>query len=174
MDHAGTWHACLAAAALAAGEARAQSVAFGPPLALPPATPPAQAALAPWTAPPALDLFVVEPRPSTPSSAWLYRRGDLAEVAFPWVGPLTPATCFAAGSWVGPGLSAAPGDGLADLGWCGAAELRYQLSANLADPFGAVSLDPADPKPTGLAFARLLDRADLVLAVGERREIEIA
>lgn len=171
MDHRATWRACLAAAALAAGQARAQSVAFGPPLALPPATAPAQAALAPWTAPPALDLFVGQPRLGTPSSVTLYRRGDLALLPLPWAS-FTAGSCVTAGAWTGS-LPGEPGDGLADLGFCDpAGRLRYQFSP--AEPFGASYLDTLDGVPTGLAFARLLDRADLVLAIGERREIEIA
>jgi hypothetical protein len=171
MDHRARSLAGIVLAALAGGQARAQSVAFGPPVAVPAATPPVQVALAPWTSPPAPDLLVGEPRVGG-SSAFLYRRGDLASVPFPWAGPLTAGACFTAGSWVGPGLPAAPGDGLADLGWCGPSELRYQFSPDL--PFGAASLEPADPRPTGLVFARLLDRTDLVLAVGERQQIEIA
>jgi hypothetical protein len=172
MDHRATWRAWIVLAALVAGQARAQSVAFGPPVAVPTATPPVQVALAPWTSPPAPDLLVGEPRVGVPSSAFLYRRGDLASVPFPWADPLTAGTCFTAGSWVGPGVPVPAGDGLADLGWCHPSGLRYQFSPQ--GPLSASSLDPLDAVPTGLVFARLLDRADLVLAIGERREIEIA
>lgn len=164
--------AWVLAAGLAAGPAGAQSVAFGPAVAVPAAVPPVQAALAPWTSPPALDLFVVEPRPSTPSGAFLYRHGDLASVAFPGPSPLAFATCFTAGSWVGEGLLGTPGDGLADLAWCHVSDLGYQLSPGLT--LETVLLYQGDSVPTGLAFARLLDRTDLVLAVAERQEIEIA
>src|SRR5512144_1625625 len=102
MDLRATRVACMLLSAAAAGEARGQSVAFGPPVAAPPAQAPAQVALAPWTAPPALDLFVGQPRFSAGGSlAFLYRRGDLAPLPFPWASPLVAATCFAAGSWVG-------------------------------------------------------------------------
>ncbi len=154
------------------GQAWGQSVAFGPPVAAPPAVPPAQVALAPWTAPPALDLFVGEPRFSVQGSqAFLYRRGDLAPLPFPWASPLVAATCFTAGSWVGSAGLGAPGDGLADLGWCYSSALGYQFS-----PDGTLSLQalyPGDQYPRGLAFARLLDRADLVLAVAEQQRLEI-
>ncbi len=163
-----TW---ILAAALVAGEARAQSVAFGPPVGVPRRTPPVQVALAPWTSPPALDLFVGEPRfAAEGSAAYLYRRGDLAPVPFPWASPLVAATCFTAGFWVGSAGLGAPGDGLADLGWCYSSALAYQFSPDL--PWDSASL--YELAPTGLAFARLLDRAELVLAVAERAEIEIA
>src|SRR5574341_799105 len=128
----GTPLAWLILAALAAGEARAQSVAFGPPVALPvvpPATAPVQVALAPWTAPPALDLFLGEPR--------------------------------ADGSGLGAPGAPAPGDGLADIAWCAATDLRYQLSSDLSPlSYGVATL--REGQATGLAFARLLDRTDLV------------
>ena len=104
MDHRTRSLAGIVLAALAGGQARAQSVAFGPPVAVPTATPPVQVALASWTSPPAPDLLVGEPRVGVPSSAFLYRRGDLASVPFPWAPPLTAGTCFTAGSWVGPGV----------------------------------------------------------------------
>jgi len=174
MGHRTTWRACFALAALAAGQARAQSVAFGTtPVAVPAATPPVQVALAPWSAPPALDLFVGQPRFSVEGSqAFLYRRGDLAPLPFPWASPLVAATCFTAGSWVGSAALGAPGDGLADLGWCYSSALGFQFSPDL--PLDVRSLYFGDPEPTGLAFARLLDRADLLLAVAERQRLEIA
>ena len=159
--------------AAAAGEARGQSVAFGPPVAAPPAQAPAQVALAPWTAPPALDLFVGQPRFSAGGSlAFLYRRGDLAPLPFPWASPLVAATCFAAGSWVGSAGLGAPGDGFADLGWCYSSALGFQFSPD--GPLDLRALYVGDPVPTGLVFARLLDRADLALAIAERQRIEIA
>lgn len=162
--------AWILAAALAAGSAQAQSVAFGPAVPVPAATPPAQAALAPYSSPPAFDLFVAEPRSTAPSAAFLYRHGDLASVAFPW-DPLPTATCFTAGSWVGS-VQDSSGDGLADLGWCYGSTVGYQFSPDL--PIDYLPLFNGDPIPTGLAFARLLDRTDLVLAIGERQGIEIA
>lgn len=162
--------AWILAGALAAGSAQAQSVAFGPAAPVPAATPPAQAALAPYTSPPAFDLFVAQPRSTAPSAAFLYRHADLASIAFPWPSPLTSATCFTAGSWVGS-VQGSSGDGLADLGWC-LSDVGYQFSPDLS--LAHLSLFNGDPVPTGLAFARLLDRTDLVLGIAERQGIEIA
>ncbi|HEU4384753.1 MAG TPA: VCBS repeat-containing protein [Anaeromyxobacteraceae bacterium] len=165
--------ACMLLAAAAAGEARGQSVAFDLPVPVTAMPAPAQVALSPWTAPPAFDLLLVLPRLTGPGSeGHLYRRGDLAELPFPWPPPLPWATCFTAGSWVGSSGLGAPGDGLSDLGWCHSSALGYQFSPDL--PLDLKALYPGDPVPTGLAFARLLDRADLALAIAERQRIEIA
>jgi hypothetical protein len=161
-------------AAAAGGEARGQSVAFGPPLPIPSAAPPVQVALGPWSAPPAPDLWVGELRADGSGFFGFYRRGDLAELPLSWTMLQVGGSCFTAGSWVA-GPPASPGDGKADLAWCAASDLRYDLSFTPPAPppdFGLAYL--REGKATGLAFARLLDRADLVLAIAEAQQIEIA
>ena len=161
-------------AAAAGGEARGQSVAFGPPLPIPSAVPPVQVALGPWSAPPAPDLWVGELRADGSGFFAYYRRGDLAPLPLPWTTLQVGGSCFTAGSWVA-GPPASPGDGKADLAWCAASDLRYDLSFTAPAPppdFGLAYL--REGKATGLAFARLLDRAELVLAIGEAQQIEIA
>ncbi|HYQ81356.1 MAG TPA: hypothetical protein VEP68_07635, partial [Anaeromyxobacteraceae bacterium] len=161
-------------AAAVGGEARAQSVAFGPAVPIPSRVPPVQVALGPWSAPPAPDLWVGELRADGSGFFGFYRRGDLAELPLAWTGLQVGGSCFTAGSWMA-GPPPAPGDGKADLAWCAASDLRYNLSFTPPQPppgFGVAGL--VEGKATGLAFARLLDRADLVLAIGESQQIEIA